>query len=129
MVAPDDDVYIGVLGNPKDNHRGFLLRFSVDLTVEKTPGAFGWDYTPAVVPATMVPSYTGSSPYLIVSKYNDYTGDDGGQGVNRIALLDPNATQLDGHPSARGLTEMREVLTVSGLTPDAYYVARDSRSP
>jgi len=128
MVAPDNDVYIGVLGNPEDSHRGFLLHFSGDLSAEKLPGAFGWDSTPAVVPASMlptsvVPSYTGSSSYLIFSKYNDYAGDDGGEGINRIALLDPNSEQIDPHPSANGLTEMREVLTVSGVTPDAYYVA------
>ena len=123
MVAPDNDVYIGVLGNPKDSRRGFLLRFSGDLTVEKTPAASGWDNTPAVVPATMAPSYTGSSPYLIFSRYSDYPGEDGGQGVHRIALLDPNAAQVDGRPWAGGLTEMREVMTVSGVTPDAHYVA------
>jgi hypothetical protein len=123
VVAPDDDIYLGVHGNPQDNRRGFLLHFSVDLSVEKVPGAFGGDFTPAIVPATMVASYTGSSSYLIFSEYNDYPGDDGGQGVNRIALLDPNSTQLDPHPSAHSLTEMREVLTASSITPDAYHVA------
>ncbi len=123
MVAPDNDVYIGVLGNPEDSHRGFLLHFSGDLSVEKVPGAFGWDSTPAVVPASMVAAYTGSSPYLVFSKYNDYAEDDGGQGINRVALLDPNSTQIDPHASAHGLTEMREVLTASGVTPDAYDVA------
>jgi hypothetical protein len=123
MVASDNDVYIGVLGNPGDSSRGFLLHFSGDLTVEKLPGAFGWDSTPAVVPSAMVPSYAGNSSYLIFTKYNDYAGDDGGEGINRIALLDPNSTQIDPHASANGLAEMREVLTVTGVTPDAYYVA------
>jgi hypothetical protein len=54
---------------------------------------------------------------LIFSKYNNYLVGDG-DGVNRIALLDPNATQIDLHPSANGLVEMREVLTVCGPTPD-----------
>ena len=46
----------------------------------------------------MAPLYTGSSPYLIFAKYNNYVinGADG-NGVNRIALLDPNATQIDPH--------------------------------
>jgi hypothetical protein len=123
VVAPDDDVFLGVTGNPQDNHRGFLLHFNLDLTVTKVPGAFGRDFTPAIVPATMVTSYKGSSSYLIFSRYNDYPGEDGGQGVNRIALLDPNSTQLDPHPSAHSLTEMREVLTASSVTPDTYYVA------
>ncbi|MEY2489638.1 MAG: hypothetical protein QOC70_1580 [Verrucomicrobiota bacterium] len=117
-VAPDNDVYIGILSNPGNGSRGFLLRFSGDLSVEKTPGGFGWDYTPALVPASMVPSYQGTSSYLIFAKYNNYAGFGDGDGVNRIALLDPNATQIDPHPSANGLVEMREVLTAIGPTPD-----------
>jgi hypothetical protein len=120
MVAPDGDVYFGVLGNSSNGSRGFLLRFSGDLSVTKTPGAFGWDYTPGIVPASSVPSYTGTSSYLLFCKYNNYPFGDGsdGNGVNRVALLDPNATQIDPHPSASGLVEMREVLTVIGPTPD-----------
>ena len=60
MVAPDGDVYLGVLVS-NNGSRGFLLRFSGDLSVTKTPGAFGWDYTPGIVPASMVPSYNGPS--------------------------------------------------------------------
>jgi len=118
MVAPDNDVYIGILSNPGNGSRGFLLRFSGDLTIEKTPGGFGWDYTPAVVPASMVPSYQGTSSYLLFLKYNAYAGFGDGDGVNRIAVVDPNATQIDPHPSANGLVEMREVLTAIGPTPD-----------
>jgi hypothetical protein len=118
MVAPDGDVYFGVLGNPSNGSRGFLLRFSGDLSVVKTPGGFGWDYTPGIVSASSVPSYTGTSSYLLFCKYNDYPFQDG-TGVNRVALLDPNATQIDPHASANGLVEMREVLTVIGPTPDA----------
>lgn len=118
MVAPDGDVYFGVLGTPADNgSRGFLLRFSGDLSTTKTPGAFGWDYTPGIVPASSVPSYTGTSAYLLFCKYNDYPFQDG-SGVNRVALLDPNATQIDPHSSSTGLVEMREVLTVIAPTPD-----------
>jgi hypothetical protein len=117
MVAPDGDVYFGVRANPNNGARGFLLRFSGDLSVTKTPGAFGWDYTPGLVPASSVPSYSGTSAYLLFCKYNDYfTGD--GSGVNRVALLDPNSTQIDPHVSAQGLVEMREVLTVIAPTPD-----------
>ena len=86
MVAPDGDVYIGVLSNPGNGSRGFLLRFSGDLSVEKTPGAFGWDYTAAIVPSSMVPSYQGTSTYLIFSKYNNYAGFGDGDGVNRIMV-------------------------------------------
>jgi hypothetical protein len=118
MVAPDDDVYFGILGNPGGGFRGFLLRFSGDLATQKLSGGFGWDYTAAIVPASMVPSYQGSSSYLLFCKYNNYAFSDG-NGVNRLALLDPNATQLDPHSSAPGLVEMREVLTLIGPTPDA----------
>jgi len=117
MVAPDGDVYFGVLGNPSNGSRGFLLHFSGDLSVVKTPGAFGWDYTAGIVPASAVPAYGGSSTYLLFCKYNDYAFSDG-SGVNRVALLDPNSTQIDPHSTAAGLVEMREVLTVIGPTPD-----------
>src|SRR5207249_34879 len=50
-------------------------------------------------------------------KYNNYAFSDG-DGINKIALLDPNATQIDPHSSAGSLVEMREVLTVIGPTPD-----------
>jgi hypothetical protein len=117
MVAPDGDVFLGVFANPSNGSRGFLLHFTADLAVERTPGAFGWDSSPAIVPATMVPSYTGSAAYLIFTKYNNYAISDG-DGVNRIALLDPTATQIDPHITAAGLVEMREVLTVIGPVPD-----------
>ncbi len=117
-VAPDNDVYIGILSNPGNGSRGFLLRFTGDLATEKTPGGFGWDYTPAIIPASMVPSYQGQSSYLIFAKYNNYAGFGDGDGVNRIAVLDPNATQIDAHESAEGLVEMREVLSAIGPTPD-----------
>jgi hypothetical protein len=119
MVAPDGDVYFGVLGNPNTNgSRGFLLHFNADLTIEEPPGAFGWDYTAGIVPANLVSAYTGPSSYLLFCKYNDYPVGDG-SGVNRVALLDPNTTQVDAHAAVLGLVEMREVLTVIGLTPDS----------
>lgn len=120
MVAPDGDVYFGVLSNPYNGSRGWLLRFTADLTVEKTPGGFGWDYTPAIVPASMVPSYTGGSSYLLFCKYNNYPINDG-DGTNKVAILDPNATQIDPHPSAPGLVEMREVLVMFSPTRDNQY--------
>lgn len=120
MVGPDDDVYMGVYGNPSNASRGFLLHFSADLTVTKPAGGFGWDYTPGVVPVSMVPSYTGAATYLLFCKYNNYAnaGGDSGDGANRIALLDPTSTQVDAHASSNGLAIMREVLTVIGPTPD-----------
>jgi hypothetical protein len=117
-VGPDGDVYMGVLEQPfPDNHdRGWLLHFSGDLGTTKTPGAFGWDDTASVVPASMVPSYHGLSSYLLMSKYNNYANDKlNGDGVNKLAILDPNDTEIDPVTSA---TVMKEVLTIAGVTPD-----------
>jgi len=118
MIGPDGDVFFGVLANPNNGSRGFLLHFSADLAVVKTPGGFGWDFTPGLVPANIVPGYAGTSAYLLFGKYNNYGGNGDGNGINRLALLDPNATQIDPHPTATNLVEMREVLTVIGCTPD-----------
>lgn len=120
MVAPDGDVFLGVFGNPYNGSRGFLLHFSPNLGTQYVPGAFGWDQTPSIVPASMVPQYKGPSSYLLFSKYNNYAINDG-NGVNQVAILDPKTTQIDPHSSANGLTVMREVLTMNGPTPDAEF--------
>jgi hypothetical protein len=118
VVAPDGSIFFGVFGNPDNGSRGFTLHFSADLSTEMTPGAFGWDDTISIVPASMVPSYTGTSSYLIFTKYNNYAGADDGDGVNRIAILDPNATMVDPHPSSDGLLVMNVVESIVGPTPD-----------
>ena len=114
-VGPDGDVYYGVLDNGITNHyRGWLLHFDRTLTQLKTPGAYGWDDTASIVPASMVPSYTGDSTYLLMTKYNNSLRA-GGDGVNKLAILDPNATQTD---PISGATTMLEVLTIASPTPD-----------
>src|SRR4029079_392447 len=115
-VGLDGDVYFGVLENPFPyNHvRGWLLHFSADLSQSYPPGAFGWDDTPSIVPATMIPSYTGPSAYLLMTKYNNYAGI-GGNGINKLAIVDPHATMTD---PITGTTVMNEVLTIAGVTPD-----------
>ncbi len=120
-VGPDGDVYIGVLENPfASNHdRGWLLHFSGDLATTKIPGAFGWDDTASIVPASMVPSYHGSSTYLLMTKYNNYAGE-GGDGVNEIAILDPNAMTDD---PVTGTCVMQEVETIAGPTPDPEFIS------
>ncbi|MEQ1517951.1 MAG: hypothetical protein ABL931_15840 [Usitatibacteraceae bacterium] len=120
MVGPDGDVYFGVLeaSAPSHNFTGWMLHFDATLGQVKTPGAFGWDNTPSVVPRAMVPSYTGPSAYLLMTKYNNYGGAGTGDGKNRIAILDPGQTQAD---AISGVPVMKEILTMLGPTPDPGY--------
>lgn len=115
-VGPDGDVYFGVLEQPANSHhgRGWLLHFDAGLAPKGVPGGFGWDDTASIVPAVAVPSYAGNAPYLLFVKSNDYV-EAGGDGVNRIALLDPSDRMLD---PVTGIDVMREVLAVAGPTPD-----------
>ena len=115
-VGPDGDVYYGVLeGSPGENHyRGWLLHFNGALTQTKIPGAFGWDDTASILPSSMVPSYHGASSYLLMTKYNNYA-DAGGNGSNKIAVLDPMNTEID---PISGTNVMNEVLTILGPTPN-----------
>jgi hypothetical protein len=112
-VGPDGDVFYGVLGNPIIKHdvRGWLLHFDSTLLHRRTPGSFGWDSTVSVVPASSVPSYAGTSSYLLVSKYNNYDIGPHGDGRNEIALLDPHATQQDRFSKVQVLEEVRTVLS------------------
>jgi hypothetical protein len=117
-VGPDGDVYFGVLETAFGTHngRGWLLHFDAALATSKVPGSFGWDNTASIVPAAMVPSYSGGSPYLLATKYNNYAGVGSGDGLNRIAVLDPRASQVD---AISGRPVMKEVLTVLGPTLEA----------
>ncbi len=120
-VGPDGDVFYGVIESvPRlHNSRGWLLHFNAGLTQSKTPGSFGWDNTPSIVPASMVPSYTGSSTYLLLSKYNNYFLSGTGDGQNRMAVLDPAQSQNDQYSSTFiPILVMKEVLTVLGPTVD-----------
>ncbi len=135
MIAPDGTVFFGVwaFGSTYGNgSRGFLLHFSGDLQTEYTPGAFGWDDTPSIIPLTgpnamTVAGYTGSSSYLIVSKYNNYANTEvgepfGGNGVNEIAILDPYASQpdpnYDAEVNGQPIPVMQEVDTFASPSPD-----------
>jgi len=117
-VGPDGDVYFGVLENPFPSHndRGWMLHFNSDLSQLKIPGSFGWDDTPSIVDAALVSSYHGKSTYLLMTKYNNYAGINTGDGHNRIAILDPNATEKD--PVIPATKVMKEVITKLGVTPD-----------
>lgn len=120
LIGPDGDVYMGVLENPfGSNHlRGMLLHFSSDLAYTKVSGAFGWDDTPTVVPSTMVGGYHGTSTYLLMCKYNNYVSG-GGDGINRVAVVDPNDIALD--PIA-GIPTMKVIASVASPTPDDEFV-------
>jgi hypothetical protein len=115
-IGPDGDVYYGVLEHnfPSNHARGWMLHYDAGLSTVKTPGAFGWDDTASIVPKAAVPSYTGNSAYLILTKYNNYSNPGiGGDGQNKVAILDPNGTERD---PVTGATVMKEIITVLGPT-------------
>ena len=119
-VGPDGDVYFGVFEgdwSAANHYRGWLRHFDATLAQSKPAGAFGWDHSASIVPASLVASYHGTSPYLLLSKYNDYAGI-GGTGRNKVAILDPNDTMPIG---TTGATVMKEVITIEGPTPDDEY--------
>jgi hypothetical protein len=116
-VGPDGDVYFGVLENPFTNDRGWMLHYDKTLTQTKIPGSFGWDDTVTIIPRSCVPSYQGTSSYLVLSKYNSYAGL-GGDGVNKLAILDPSASMTDTYT---GATVMKEIYTITGPTPDSEF--------
>jgi len=125
-VGPDGDVFYGVFESGdnttslNNNDRGWMLHFDKTLAVSKIPGAFGWDDTASIVPRELVPSYSGSSAYLLFTKYNNYNGVGTGDGRNRLAVLDPNTSMTD---PITGTLVMKEVITVLGVTPDPTFPA------
>jgi hypothetical protein len=118
VVGPDGRVFYGVLEGQFGTHnaRGWLLQFDALLNPSGAPGSFGWDVSPSVIPASMVTSYSGASTYLLAQKYNNYNGVGSGDGLNRLAVLDPSATQPD--PIVASVSVMQEVLTILGPTLD-----------
>ena len=118
VVGPDGRVFYGVLEAQFGTHngRGWLLQFDALLNPVGAPGSFGWDVSPSVIPASMVPSYTGASTYLLAQKYNNYWRAGTGDGLNRLAVLDPTGAQAD--TITPGVQVMREVMTILGPTRD-----------
>ena len=116
MVGPDGDVYYGVFETSccSNHDRGWLMHYNSSLSTQKTTGAFGWDTTATVVTKTLVPSYAGTSPYLLLTKYNNYAST-GGNGQNYVAITDPNATMTD---PITGVPVMKVVIEQLGPTID-----------
>ncbi|HUD48172.1 MAG TPA: hypothetical protein VMR33_15175 [Candidatus Baltobacteraceae bacterium] len=110
-VGPDGDVYFGVLGTygTENGGGGWLLHFDSTLSVSKIPGPFGWDVTDSIVNASLVPSYTGNSTYLLATKYNNYT-----TGKYYMALFDPQ----QGVSNSTHVTAMAAVLKIP--SPNAF---------
>ena len=126
MVGPDGHVFMGVFGSSWRESHGWMLQFDknlsqVDAAKKRYPvGAFGWDDSATVVPASAVPSYKGSAPYLILTKYNNYYMGPGdiGHGRNRLAILDPTSDSVSKDGQSK-IAVMNEVETVLGVTCDA----------
>ncbi|QDZ08159.1 hypothetical protein FPZ24_12275 [Sphingomonas panacisoli] len=118
VIGSDGRVFYGVLEPTFGTHngRGWLLQFDASLNPVGVPGSFGWDVSPSIIPASMVPTYAGTSTYLLAVKYNNYAGAGTGDGMNKLAILDPKASQADFiTPSVQ---VMKEILTILGPTPD-----------
>ncbi len=123
-VGPDGRVYFGVF-DAANTSRGWMQQYALTpgaggtfSFTPGTPGGFGWDDTVSIVPASMVPSYHGTSSYLLMTKYNNYK-ETGGGGQNMLAILDPNASMIDNQRNnATGVPIMKTVLTILGVTPD-----------
>jgi len=127
MIGPDGHVFMGVFGNQYRESHGWMVQYDANLKIANSKGqrwptgAFGWDDTSVVVPTSMVPSYKGKATYLILTKYNNYDfgGTDGGDGSNKVAVLDPTSDSIS-RDRQSGIPVMNEILTLLGpnLTND-----------
>ena len=77
-----------------------------------TAGSFGWDDTASIVPTSMVPSYAGTSAYLLMTKYNNYGG-----AVKRLNAINEQLGMLD---MATAPNFMLNGLKRAGVEPSPY---------
>ena len=115
-VGPDGDVYFGVLEANFGSHNAPRLAAPLQRRRWRRPrcrAASAGTTPPRSCRRRLVPSYTGGSSYLLMIKYNNYAGIGTGDGANRIAIVDPRASQVD---PISGLPIMKEVLTILGPT-------------
>jgi hypothetical protein len=114
FVGPDGDVFVGCWGTfvnqSSSRYVGWLLHFDRVLEKVKTPGGCGWD----TIPVIYVEDIGGS--YQLLLKCNDYAGINGGLGLNRLVLIDPQTAEPD--PKGSGVQVMRVVKSVLSPTMD-----------
>ena len=100
------------------NDRGWMLHFNSTLSLTRTPGSLRLGrYGVRRYRQHAVPSYTGTSTYLLLTKYNNYAGIGTGNGVNKVAILDPFNAMQDEY-SSTPVSVMQEVITVTGVTAE-----------
>ena len=59
-----------------------------------------------------MPGYHGTSPYLLVSKYNNYYGvSPHGNGQNEVAVLDPRSSQKDPYANVQTMKAVQTILS------------------
>ena len=121
-IGLDGDVFFGILSNPQEAHnkRGYLLHFDKTLSTQKITGSFGWDSTASIFPTSTLKGYKGKSSYLLITKYNNYALF--GDGINRVALLDPNETVQD---AITDVGVMNDLVSIAGPTLDPRWAGPD----
>jgi hypothetical protein len=86
--------------------------------------------TVSALPARAVPGYHGSSPYLLVSKYNYLGLEPHGDGHNEVAVLDPRSSQKDPYANVRVMKAVQTILSpvhVPGAPAGARYEKASTR--
>ena len=119
MIGPDGDVYFGVLESPsaRTTTAAGCCTSPATLRRSKTPGAFGWDITPSVVPRAMVPSLTRARPrYSDFHQVQPLCRHRRRRRREQARRARPRTTSMVDPVS--GATVMKEVLTIAGVTPD-----------